>query len=107
MQPKLFENHIWFSLQVYLLILSLAFLTGLEPVLHNHDLDETHQDCASCTWSGSNSAEPVSSFEKYPHLHSQNILVVQTQSIFTLLKLSNTSRAPPFFLLTNISKISF
>jgi len=97
MQPKLFEKHKWFSLQVYLLILSLGFLTGLEPVLHNHDLDETHQDCASCTWSGSNISEPVSSLEKDPHLHSQNILVVQTNNVFTLSDHSNSSRAPPFF----------
>ena len=35
-----------------LVILSLGVLTGLEPALHNHDLDfhGEHEDCSSCNW---------------------------------------------------------
>ncbi len=35
-----------------LLVLSLGGLTGLEPVLHNHDLElyDEHEDCISCGW---------------------------------------------------------
>jgi len=96
MQSKLLKNHKWFSWQVYLLILALGFLSGFEPVLHNHDLDETHQDCASCTWSHSNVSEPASSFENSLFLDQQNILVIQAQGIFKFFAISNPSRAPPF-----------
>jgi len=35
-----------------LIVLSLGVLTGLEPSLHNHDLDfhGEHEDCSSCNW---------------------------------------------------------
>ena len=95
MQPKLLENHKWFSLQVYLLILALTFLSGLEPALHNHDLDETHKDCASCTWAHSNVSEPASSLEKDPSLDYQSNLEAQTLGIFKHFSFSNSSRAPP------------
>ena len=39
------------QIPVLLVIFCLTGLTGLEPVLHNHDLDQdTHGDCFSCGW---------------------------------------------------------
>jgi len=96
MQPKLLENRKWFSLQVYLLILALAFLSGFEPVLHNHDLDEAQKDCASCTWSHSSVSEPIPTFQNSLPLNSQNILITQAQGAFIVFSFLNLSRAPPF-----------
>ena len=95
MQPKLLEKYNLFP--VCLLILALAFLSGFEPVLHNHDLDESHQDCASCTWFGNHAIESTSDIIIKVILPHQEIWVKPTLADFKIFYSSNTSRAPPFF----------
>jgi hypothetical protein len=80
-----------------LLILILGFLSGFSPVLHNHDLDEEHSDCASCTWTHSSISEPATEYSDNHFLAYQKLyhnLSAATSSCFNL---SNRCRAPPAF----------
>jgi hypothetical protein len=95
MQPKLLEKYNLFP--VCLLILALAFLSGFEPVLHNHDLDESHHDCASCTWFGNHAIESNSNIIIKVIPTPQEIWVKHTPTDFKFFYSSNSSRAPPFF----------
>ncbi|PIQ99230.1 MAG: hypothetical protein COV66_15290 [Nitrospinae bacterium CG11_big_fil_rev_8_21_14_0_20_45_15] len=95
MKLKNLRSHQWFSVPICLLILSLAFLTGFEPVLHNHDLNETQQDCASCTWSHSKVSEPLPDFEQALFFDNQSIVHVPTSNLFCITSSPYSSRAPP------------
>ncbi len=80
-----------------LLIIILGFLSGFSPTLHNHDLDEEHPDCASCTWTHFSIGELTSEstdnyFLTYQKLYHS--LAAVTSSCFNL---SNRCRAPPVF----------
>ena len=82
-----------------LIIFCLTALSGLEPVLHNHELDHnTHDDCISCGWThivldqGDLLTENFNSFISTPHFQSQNIHITENLTTGFL------SRAPPTLL---------
>jgi hypothetical protein len=80
-----------------LLILILGFLSGFSPVLHNHDLDEEHSDCASCTWTHSSICEPALESIDNHFLAYQNLYYDLAPTISSTFNLSNRCRAPPVF----------
>jgi hypothetical protein len=78
-----------------LLVLILGFLSGFSPVLHNHDLDEEHSDCASCTWTHFSICEPASESTDDLFLAYQSLYYDLAPKISSSLNLSNRCRAPP------------
>lgn len=81
----------------FLIVLSLGFLTGLEPALHNHDLDlhGEHEDCSSCSWTQisidnttSQAVGILQSYEEYNYNSSASKPSVSLAS-------TSLSRAPP------------
>jgi hypothetical protein len=82
-----------------LIILSLGILTGLEPSLHNHDLDfhGEHEDCSSCSWTqisiDNTSSQTVAILQTYEE--SNYKAPVSKPSVFIIS--TSLSRAPPFF----------
>ena len=83
---------------VLLVIACLTGLAGLEPVLHNHDLDEdTHEDCFSCGWTQVNldTTPPLAetfnfSFKTFTPQKLNDRTATSVSSVFS-------SRAPPTF----------
>jgi hypothetical protein len=82
-----------------LIVLSLGILTGLEPALHNHDLDlhGEHEDCSSCTWTQisidnttTQTSAILQSYEEY------NYKAPASRASASLASTS-LSRAPPSF----------
>jgi hypothetical protein len=85
-------------LLILLVTLSLGGFTSLEPVLHNHDLDQTtHEDCISCGWTQVNLDQSSSlhgvfsfNFDTFAPKLQNYLASVQILSDFL-------SRAPPGF----------
>ncbi|PIQ99229.1 MAG: hypothetical protein COV66_15285 [Nitrospinae bacterium CG11_big_fil_rev_8_21_14_0_20_45_15] len=85
-------------LTVCVLILSLGFLSGFSPVLHNHDLDlqNNHEDCFSCEWNhvsmDPNTAQPVLEFQFFKQEYNSPLYI----SKHLIATSSFLGRAPPF-----------
>ncbi len=80
-----------------LIVLSLGGLTGLEPVLHNHDLDlqDVHEDCFSCGWTQISIDHEFSQSINAPKLHGPSNYQTQKSILLTSLPTSFLIRAPP------------
>jgi hypothetical protein len=82
-----------------LIVLSLGVLTGLEPTLHNHDLDfhGEHEDCSSCSWTqisiDNTTSQTVAILQTYEESNYKAPASKPSISIAS----TSLSRAPPFF----------
>jgi hypothetical protein len=82
-----------------LIVLSLGVLTGLEPALHNHDLDfhGEHEDCSSCSWTqisiDNTTTQTLAILQTYEESSYKAPASKPTVSIAS----TSLSRAPPFF----------
>ena len=80
-----------------LIVLSLGVLTGLEPSLHNHDLDfhGEHEDCSSCNWTQISidkaTSQAVATLQTYEEYNYQAPASRSSVSIAS----TSLSRAPP------------
>lgn len=82
-----------------LVILSLGVLTGLEPALHNHDLDfhGEHEDCSSCNWTqvsiDNTASQTVAILQSYEESNYKAPASKPSASLAS----TSLSRAPPLF----------
>jgi len=80
-----------------LIVLSLGALTGLEPALHNHDLDlhGEHKDCSSCSWTEISIDNSSTQTIIVPYSFDKSANQTRTDKPLALLTTSSLSRAPP------------
>jgi hypothetical protein len=82
-----------------LLVLSLGVLTGLEPTLHNHDLDYhgEHEDCSSCNWTQINIYNTASQTVAILQSYEESTDKTPASKPSVSLASTSLSRAPPSF----------
>ncbi len=92
-------NNLKTQLLALMIVLSLGGLTGLEPVLHNHDLDlqDQHEDCFSCGWTQISADETSSQTFSIQKSYQESSYHAPDNKPSIFLASSSLSRAPPKF----------
>lgn len=82
-----------------LIVLSLGVLTGLEPSLHNHDLDlhGEHEDCSSCNWTQISIDNTTSQAVSILQTYEESNYKAPASRPSVSLDSTSLSRAPPSF----------
>ncbi|MBT5027690.1 MAG: hypothetical protein HOH38_02060 [Nitrospinaceae bacterium] len=89
-------NKLRHQILVLLVVACLTGLSGLEPVLHNHDLDQTtHEDCFSCGWTQINLDNTSSLSEAFNASSHKLTSQLQNEPALASSFSSFLSRAPP------------